>query len=280
MAKELKPGVYHDVSFDEYAAWPAANHSVLQHFRKTAAHVFHEMTHDERTPAKELGYLIHLAALEPDLYKTDVVVAPKVDKRTKVGKADWARFEKENEGKHIALADDHVCASAILKNIGAHPVARELLRSEGAAELSLLWNDRATGVLCKGRIDRLTKMADEPIVVDVKSLGNPASTHNFQGAVIQYDYHGAAAHYLIGLNTLMSDSPIPKFAWVVCETKAPFCVRVFEADDEALAIGADSMAKALQQFKECKASGFWPAWGEGMDVAGLPAWAYKRFNVD
>jgi len=277
---ELKPGVYHDVSFDQYASWPAANHSILKHFNKTPAHAYHEMVTDEETEAKTLGYLVHMAALEPDKYKAEVAVAPKLDKRTKIGKAEWAKFEKANEGKFLARKKDDDIASAILRSVDQHPFARELLRAKGAQELSLLWKDPATGVLCKGRIDRLTTVSDQPVVVDVKTIGKPASTHNFQQAVMAYDYHGQAAHYLYGLNTLMPDTPIPRFAWVACETDPPNLVRVFEAEDEALGIGAESMAKALQQFKECQKSGFWPGWGDGMDVAGLPAWAYKRFAVD
>jgi len=280
MAEDLKPGVFHNVPFDDYAQWAAVNHSILKHFKKTAAHVYYEMVTDEETKAKTLGYLVHMAALEPDKYKTDVAVAPKLDKRTKVGKAEWARFEKENQGKFLARKEDDDTAKGILANIEQHPFARELLRAKGAEELSLRWIDQATGVLCKGRIDRLTMVGDEAVMVDVKTLGKPASTHNFQQAIQTYDYHGQAAHYLFGLNTLMPDAPIPKAVWLVCETDAPYQIRVFEADDEALAIGADEMAKALQRFKECQETGFWPGWGDGMDVAGLPPWAYKRFNVE
>ncbi len=277
---EMKPGVFQGIPFDEYASWPAANHSVLAHFRKTPAHARYAMEHPPESKAMALGYLVHLATLEPEVYKRDVVVAPKLDKRTKAGKADWARFEKEAESKIIAGAEDAECASEILKNIDAHPVARELLRAEGSEELSLVWTDEATGVLCKGRIDRLTTLNDQPIVVDVKTVGEPASTHAFQGTVMRFDYHGQAAHYLLGLHALMPDAPIPKFAWVACETKGPYAVRVFEADDEALAIGAENMAKALGQFKECRESGFWPSWPDGMDIAGLPAWAMKRYAIE
>ena len=277
---ELKPGLYHDIPFDTYAGWPAINHSILRHFKKTPAHAHWAMTHDEHTDAKELGFLVHLAALEPDLYRKDVVVAPKVDKRTKIGKAEWAAFEREAGDKHIAKADDAQVAKAILENVGRHAFARELLRSQGAKEVSIVWRDAETGILCKGRLDRITMISDQGVIVDVKTIGKPATTHNFQTSIQMYDYAGQAAFYLQGLATLLADQPIPKFIWVVCETKAPYLVRVFEAEDEALAIGADEMGKALSQFKECQETGFWPGWGDGMDTAGLPPWVYKRYNVE
>ena len=277
---KLKPGVYHNVDFDTYAAWPAVNHGLLHHFRKTPAHAHYARTHDEESKAKALGWLVHLAVLEPEKFRDEVVIAPKVDKRTKVGKAEWARFEKASEGKYIASPDDHEVAQTILQNIEGHAFARELIRAEGAQELSMVWRDEATGVLCKGRIDRLTMVSDAPIVVDVKTVGKPASTHSFQQSVQEYGYHDQAAFYLMGLMKLVPQEEIPKFAWVACETKPPNLVRVFEAEEEALAIGADNMAKALRTFKECDDSGFWPGWGDGMDTAGLPPWVYKRYDVE
>lgn len=276
----LKPGIYHNVDFDTYAEWPAINHSILHHFRKTPAHAMYAMTHDEESKSKNLGYLTHLAALEPARFKAEVAVAPKLDKRTREGKAQWARFEKENQGKTLVVEPDFEVASQILLSVKEHPVARELLHAEGASEVSLCWNDPGTGLLTKGRIDRLTLLNGSPVVVDFKTIGEPCSTFAFQKAVQTYGYHDAAAHYLLGLHTLMPDEEIPKFLWVVAETKPPYLVRVFEADDEALAIGADNMAKALRQFKECRETGMWPGWGDGIDTAGLPPWVYKRYDVE
>jgi exodeoxyribonuclease VIII len=273
--------VYQNVDFDTYAAWPAINHSILRHFHKTPAHVRYEMTHEDETKAKALGYLIHVAVLEPDRFKAEFAAAPKVDKRTKVGKADWARAEKANPGKELTKAEDYEAALCILQNIQEHGFARELLRSAGSQELSLCWRDKATGVLCKGRLDRLTTSpSNDPVVVDLKTIGRPASTFAFQQAIETYGYHEQAAHYLSGLLTLMPEMPLPKFAWVVVETKAPHLCRVFEAEDEALAIGGDKMAKALATFKECRETDFWPGWGDGMDTAGLPPWVYKRYDVE
>ncbi|MCJ7797822.1 MAG: PD-(D/E)XK nuclease-like domain-containing protein, partial [Thermoleophilia bacterium] len=137
-------------------------------------------------------------------------------------------------------------------------------------------------VLCKGRIDRLCQLNGWPFVVDVKTSYDPATFDNWQKAIVRYALHQQAAHYLRGLTVLrpLADGYQRKFAWIVCETQAPYLVRVFEADEEALSIGNDEAVKHLRMYKECQQTGVWPAWEQGMSLAGLPAWASKRFYAD
>ena len=52
----------------------------------TPAHLKHSMSvHREPTPSMMLGTAVHSLVLEPEKFDTDVVVAPVVDKRTKIG---------------------------------------------------------------------------------------------------------------------------------------------------------------------------------------------------
>lgn len=279
MGEIPEPGAYADVAFDDYAAWPAVNHSILRHFRKTPAHVRYEMLNqDESTKYQAFGHAVHTAVLEPQKFDSEFVIRPKVDRRTKAGKAAWAQFEKEAEGRQILTAEEWAAADAIRQNIDGHMTARAFLRGKGVNELSLLWRDTETDVLCKARLDRLLVYEGHPYILDVKTSSKPASTHAFQNSVESYQYHSQAAFYLRGAAQL---SPADRrFAWLVCESEAPNCVRMFDADDEALKIGADQVADWLVRFKECMDAGTWPGWGEGMDMAGLPPWVMKRFNVE
>ncbi len=283
--KAPDPGVYPGVSFDTYATWEAANHSILRHFAKTPAHAYWEMTHqEESTPFQALGHLIHMAVLEPHVFKgpTGPVIAPKVDRRTNVGKATWAAFEEENKGRQIVTTEDMRILNGIMHSIANHATAREALYGYGASELSAVWLDPGTGVLCKGRWDRLCEIGSFPTILDVKTIGRPAATHTFEKAVYDYGYHEQAALYLLGAEVLVPPDPgvLRKFVWLVCETDPPYCVRMFEADEVALEIGRDEIAKYLRAYKECKESKVWPAWPEGVDLAGVPAWVYKRFNLE
>ena len=284
MATAPEPGVYPGISFDDYARWDAINHSVLRHFRKTPAHAYWEWTHQkESTTFQDLGHLIHFAVLEPERFaKEGPVVAPDVDRRTTLGKATWAEFVAANEGRAIVTEEDMRTLRGIQDSVMRHATAREALYGVGASELSLVWDDRETGVTCKGRLDRAAEIGGWPCIVDLKTTSKPATTHTFQNSVESYGYHEQAALYLRGAATLIppDEGVTRKFIWLVAETEPPYCVRMFECDDAALDIGQKSIDDYLARFAACRESGAWGGWPDGVDLAGLPPWAYKRYDVE
>lgn len=278
---KVEPGVYPNVDFDEYAAWDAVNHSTLVHFSKTPAHAYYASLHQRDTPALGLGHLVHQVILEPERLAADYLVAPKVDRRTKAGKLEWAKFEERAEGRIIVTKEDMETAKILLHNCQSHQSIREMLRSKGANEPSLVWYEEEFDTLCKARLDRVCEFQGQGYITDLKTHGFPASRHSFESAIHKFGYHTAAAWYLRGVEKTMplpDDAPERRFAWIVLETKEPNLVRLFDADDEALRIGMDDVMKYLAQYAECKARGVWPGWDEGMEIAGLPAWAMKRFE--
>lgn len=283
MSEIVEPGIYPGLSFDEYSRIRGVNHSKLRHFELTPAHARWNMLHPEESSAyQELGHALHTALLEPERFETQYVVAPDVDRRTKEGKAIWADFLVKAEGKSFILDSEMECLRAIKANVAAHQTANEALHGAGLSELSSVWIDPGTGLLCKGRLDRLCYIGSRPFIVDVKTGHGAASTGGWQRSIERYRLHEQAAHYRNGLHVL---APLPDemqrgFAWLVCETEPPYAVRMFEADELSLDIGADHVAKHLAQYKECEASGSWPAWEQGMSLAGLPPWALRKFDVD
>ena len=283
-AGNLKPGIYPGVDFDTYARWRAANHSILKHFAATAAHAhWNELHQDDSTSSQNLGHMIHTALLEPERWKAEgALVAPKIDRRTKIGKAEWAMFEKRAAGRPLVTEEDAATIGGILHMSARHASVKEALYGAGLNELSIIWKDPATGVLCKARIDRLTQIGARPFIVDLKTTHKVASTHGWQQQVQTYSLHEQAAHYRAGLATLMplAGELERGFAWVVCETEPPWLVRMFEAEDACLELGKEQVDGYLKRYAQCKATGVWPGWPEGMEIAGLPPWVYKRFNVE
>jgi len=100
-----KPGLHRDVSYDDYAQWPAVRSSDLKLFARTPAHARYAMTHPEQTSAMILGSATHCAILEPHEFAMRYVEAPKLDRRTNAGKAAWAQFLAEDADR-IALDPD------------------------------------------------------------------------------------------------------------------------------------------------------------------------------
>lgn len=274
-----KPGIYRDVPFEEYAAWDAVNSHILTGLARTPAHVRYEMLHGgkEPTPALDLGWLLHLAVLEPDRYSAEFVIPPKVDRRTNEGKAAWAQFGAANAGKRFVDAETVQKVEAMRDALLAHPSAGEWFRSKGANEVSLVWGDESTGVICKARIDRVGYVGEWPIVGDVKTARS-AARRAFERSIIDYGYHVQAQHYLAGLQALApipEGQPFRRFCFFAVETEPPHCVAVWELDESALVAAEQDRQRYLRTWRQCVESGVWPGYGDGIDLVSLPPWAFK-----
>src|SRR5690349_7675909 len=83
---------------DAYHDHPAVGSSHLKSIARSPAHYWSEWLDPSRpprtdTPAKWLGKAVHAAILEPERFKSDYVVGPRFDRRTKAGKEAAAAFE-------------------------------------------------------------------------------------------------------------------------------------------------------------------------------------------
>lgn len=274
-----KPGIYKNLDFDVYARIPAINFSRLENFKNTPAHALYAMSHEaDSTPSMHLGYLAHMAVLEPERFKTSVVKRPKLDRRTKAGKVAWAQFEAKYKDYEIASDEEWTVCTALQGAVAEHPTAREILYGIGASELTIVWVDPELGVLCKGRIDRVGQYESTPVILDVKTMSDVASLRNWQRTIVNYAYCEQAAMYLAGLEVLLPTSGGRRFLWLVCEIEPPYLVRLFDADYDALQYGMQMFRQQLQQYKECLETGNWPGYPAGIETCGLPAWVQKTFD--
>jgi exodeoxyribonuclease VIII len=278
----VKPGLYKEIDFDTYAEWDAVNASTLNGFSRTPAHVYYDMLHGgkKQTPSLDLGWLVHLAVLEPERFEAEVVVPPKMDRRTKVGKGAWAQFQAEHSGKHFVDADTHLKAKAMSASVLKHPTAGEFFSGAGPSEISIVWEDAEHGLRCKARIDKVGTIGDWPVVADLKTTRN-ASRRSFERTIFEYGYHIQAAHYLSGLETLYpipNGQPFRQFIFFTVESDAPHCVAAYQLDDIALEEGYSALRRYLSQWSECTSLGKWPGYADGVEYAGLPPWALKIWS--
>jgi exodeoxyribonuclease VIII len=280
--EDLKPGIYQGLTYDDYAVLPAINFSKLRRFSLTAAHARFFMENPPvETKALSFGHLMHTVILEPQKVDENFLATPKLDKRTTKGKQAWAEFQRIAAGRTIVTQDEMVMCQNIRREVASHAAARELLYAQGGGnEVSIVWKDAATGLLCKARLDRVGALNAQGVIGDVKSSGKPATLRNWQRSCYDFGYYEQAAMYSDGAQALF---PLPegqdrKFIWVVCESAPPNLIRLFEADYDALQFGYQQFRDHLEHYARCIESGEYPGWEEGIEIAGLPAWAQKTFD--
>lgn len=267
-----EPGIYKGLSFTDYALIDAVNASKLEPFMRSPAHAREEMLHpSEDTKATALGHAFHTFLLEPNRFHAEYVVPPKVDRRFKAGKETWAAFEAENPGKLAISAAELESYEGMAESILAHDFARELLSGPGLIEVTIIWRDAATGLLCKARLDRVARHPSGwTFVTDLKTARD-AEERAFARQASQLGYFRQIAWYRDGLNLLR---PQPRrCVFIAVEKERPYAVACHEVDDRGLEQAARENRAHLDQFKQCEDSGVWPGYGSGLSLIDYPIWA-------
>lgn len=278
-----KPGIYEDVPFEEYRQWKAVNNSSLGSALVSAAHyrAYLQKPHED-TDALRFGSLMHAGKLDPkELLQKYVVMPPfeiQLEKEYanprntteyKTKKADWEAQQPPE--KTIVTQQEYDLMSAMCLALEKHTLARECFDHDGPAEVSLIWRDPVTGLLCKGRIDKLdhkqTRFAD---------LKTAKSLSNYAREIFNRAYHRQGAFYQDGLYELLGKDFTP---WLVPQEKEePYACAAAPLDPDALTIGRREYRTALKTIAEARRTGNYPL-PESPATWNIPGFAYPELTL-
>jgi exodeoxyribonuclease VIII len=262
------PTIRHDLTNAEYHASPAISKSGLDLIRKAPAlYRWRQANPTEQTPAMRLGTLTHTAVLEPHYFDQETITRPEgIDRRTSAGKADWAAFEIQAEGREIITGEEMAKLQAIRDAVHAHPAAAKALAGRPTIEQSIFWD--ADGIACRCRPDAVTQRG---VIVDLKTTRD-ASPDGFAKSVAQYRYHVQAAFYSDGYRAAFGEAP-RGFVFIAVETEPPYLVAVYVASETMTSRGRIEYQTDLDTFRECLASDCWPGYSSSPLTLDLPKWA-------
>jgi exodeoxyribonuclease VIII len=244
----------------EYRAFPAFNQSAAKHILTSPAHYqAYINTPQEETKALRFGTFVHSAVLEPhtlnDLYAT----APDCDRRTKEGKAAWAEFATANAGKTILDYEEsalgHLVASSArfaLKRLGVEFDATEVM-----------YHVDYNGVPLKAAIDGVAG----DYLWDIKTTDD-ASAAGMLKAIRNYRYNLQAYWYRLVYELATGKRPLG-FRFLFIEKEPPFACAICEVGPELMSWAIADFEKAVTLYKECTASGVWPAYTEEIQVIDI-----------
>lgn len=242
---------------NEYRAFPALNQSAAKKLLVSPAHYqAYVNAPQEETKALRFGTFVHAAILEPhtldDLYAT----APDVDKRTKEGKAAWAEFATANEGKTILDAEEsalgHLVASHAKMALKHHKVAFGLTEA--------MYHVDYNGVPLKAALDGVCG----DYIWDIKTTDD-ASPAGMLKSIRNYRYNLQAYWYRLVYELATGHRPLG-FRFLFVEKEPPFATAVCEVGPELMSWAVADFEKALTLYRECTASGVWPAYPDDIQV--------------
>ena len=274
----MKPGIYAGITNADYHGGPGVSKSGLDLIARSPLHYWAryldpQRTPTEPTPSMRLGTAIHTAVLEPGEFGRRYHVAPVVDRRTKDGKAEWqlALDHAEAAGAELISNDDAITCMRIADVVRSHPTARKVFGS-GQAELSVYWQDRETGLLCKCRPDWLAM----PLIVDLKSTED-ASGESFQRSAWNWRYWVQAAWYMDGVQQATGQR-VDAFVFGAFEKVPPYACAFYYADQAMIDMGRQEYRRLLRTLADCMSSDKWPGYETDVRPLGVPLWALKAAN--
>jgi hypothetical protein len=271
-------GLFRGLSYDDYVRIDALRFSDAKLFRKSALHARHEQLNpSDDSRATFLGTALHAAVLEPQNFGKLYAVGPKVDKRTKAGKAEWIDFEQSNSGALLLRGEEYESLAGMAEAVIAHPFIQAIVARPSHREIVFVWDENGTS--CKCRIDWTVAFEGETFVIDLKSCRD-ASPDGFARSINEFKYHGQAASYLRGMKAAKPAARDRRWLWVAVESEAPHGVAIYQPSDGLLEQGEQEYLGWVRQYAHCRRTNSWPGYPVQIQPIDLPKWAWRNERTE
>lgn len=280
------PGFHYGVPYEDYARWDAINFSRLKPIRDTCSKCKYAIDHPQKpTAAMILGSALHVAVLEPARFEGMFYICPPCNRTTTKGKEIWEQAVKEANGREILRQGDDKDKSAInqlaklrgmAKAVRDSKEAAPFLNAPGQNEVSMLWQDDDTGLMCKARMDRFSfdfaPLDNSPLIVEIKSAED-ASPFAFGKILHSYGYAAqGAGSYRVGVRKITGKTAFHIF--IVVENEPPHDLAVYAMDNITLQTGERHYQQMLRRYSKCVKTGKWPGYPPGIKPISMPEYSH------
>lgn len=257
----------------EYEGLSGVNYSTLKHIlRSPAAYQESLRTKDEKEIEADkvrfaVGTLAHGMILEnKDLRHFYAIKPAGMSFATGEGKL-W----KAQQTLPILKEDDANAIPRMAEAIASDPDASEILRACPIREVPVV--AEIEGVMCKGLLDALGMDVNGMAVIPDIKTGPDARMEAFQKKIVNLSYDFQAEFYSMMKQAQDGLTQKPWAVWIVVENRAPWGVQCYYPEPDVWASGRRKVMKALNILKECRKTGLWPGYSEGVKPISMPRWA-------
>lgn len=255
------------ISNADYRTREGISSSELKKIMKSPMHYKHWKDNpQEDTPSLLFGRAAHKYVLETYDFYNEFAVAPNVDRRTKEGKEEWAKFVAESYGKDVITQEQLEQIDAMRNYAYATPFVSKLM--SGEKELSFWGVDEDTGLTIKCRPDCLTEWNGKHILIDYKTCADAENT-KFCRDSIKFGYDLQLAMYR---DILKQNTGHDYMVVIIAQEKtAPYVTNVFQLSENYLESGRELYKEMLKVYKECDETDNWYGYmKDGISILGQP----------
>ena len=294
-------GIFPQMPEAEYRELQAANWSTLKHFRRSPAHVKFEMDSESKPSFEQnLGTIQHMAICEPAKFVNQYFVLPEFQWNSKqakenavsvLTKAEVIPASRDPEellslrksellevlcegGRKPIEQDVYQTCREMSRAIWANKFAKKLLEGCTLTEASMLWNDSATGVYCKGRVDLYHERLG--YLIDLKTTDN-ASFYAFRASVERFGYAPQLAHYKNGLEAL--GKKVKQVILLAVENRPPYGVAIYALSEGAINTSKVLLEEYLRRWQYCLQTDSWPSYQQEPQDMDLSERGYNQLEA-
>jgi exodeoxyribonuclease VIII len=271
-----KPGIYPSIPFAEYRAWDAINATFLSTLAKRSPyHAKHDRDFPKpETPAKRVGRALHSYILEPATFDKLWGVCPPCDRRTKIGKELYEQFRVAKGNRDEVKEEEFNEIKAMAVEVRRQQCVETICG--GRAELSIVWIDGDTELLCKRRLDYERSEGWNHYITDAKS-SDDISPREFGRDMATYGYAMAGAFSIDGWKAITDEDST--YTLLAVE-KEYHIAKIWEPDDDTIAAGRDEYRQALDLAAQCIKDDIWPAYGQDPELLRAPEWYLRLHGIN
>lgn len=264
----MKPGIYYDLSNEDYHAAPGISVSGLKAILRSPAH-FKSAEH-QSTRAMEIGSAIHCAALEPERFAEMYHCADVIDRRA----ALYKRLADQYGGEYVLTNNESALVSGMSQALRNH-IEWPYIGKDFQPEVSIFAVEPTYGLLVKCRFDAVSILRG--CAIDLKKTQD-ARRDAFSRAIFNYQYHMQDAWYR-KVFELATGYALDDFRFFAVEEKKPHGVMAYSIGEESRMIGAALCEDALAIYAECLESDSWPCYGDApTEDIDIPGWALNEYE--
>lgn len=176
----------------------------------------------------------------------------------------WEAFDRESAGKTLITADQVETIQHMADSLASNSLAREALTG-GLVEISMIYQDRATGIWVKSRPDMLPDNGFDGSDLKTFSPRGSDLVLSAHRAITDHGYHIQMALAALAAEEVFGVSA-SEFILVFVQTSPPYETIPIRLDEEALYLGKVMVRHGLDRMAHGLKTGDWPGVGETEDI--------------
>ena len=276
----FEPGVYPDLDIDLYHWENSISKSMILDFYREETPAHFKVLKPKTTREQEFGTVLHLAVLQPEIYKAKVEVIPasvltkKGDKR---GNA-WDEYNADAAARKVIPIKEKIrmdVENAVNEIFRPENAPAEELLYGGASEYSFFWREDPMMSFYPSKC-RPDHLPGDRTITDLKSADS-ANRYQWERICELLKYHWSAAITTRGVSDVTEETHVV-YNFVVVERTEPYGIMCYFADVGQMALAWAQMESYIESLTWCLINDKWATYPPGRYVMPLKTKHYAIWD--